>query len=143
MGFEGQQIRKLRAKLRPRHVRSRLVEGTELHYLEGWHVIAEANRIFGFDGWDRETVETKREVALAVMEETGIEKLCEPDFTVSLRISPPGVVITSEEDIPEWFWIPQDPKLDKRAILEAIKAGTAVAGAELSNTKVSLSVRTK
>ena len=27
-----------------------------LHYLEGWHLVAEANRIFGFDGWDRETV---------------------------------------------------------------------------------------
>jgi Rad52/22 family double-strand break repair protein len=27
-----------------------------LHYLEGWHVVAEANRIFGFDGWNRETV---------------------------------------------------------------------------------------
>jgi len=26
-------------------------------YIEGWHVIAEANRIFGFDGWTRETVE--------------------------------------------------------------------------------------
>ncbi len=59
MGFEVQQVRKLRAKLKPRNVRSRLVEGTELHYLEGWHVIAEANRIFGFDGWDRETVDSK------------------------------------------------------------------------------------
>jgi DNA recombination protein Rad52 len=59
MGFEVHQVRKLRAKLKPRHIRSRLVEGTELHYLEGWHVIAEANRIFGFDGWDRETVESK------------------------------------------------------------------------------------
>lgn len=29
-------------------------------YVEGWHVIAEANRIFGFDGWDRETVEMER-----------------------------------------------------------------------------------
>ena len=91
----------------------------------------------------RHRIEKKREVALAVMEETGLEKLSEPDFTVSLRISPPGVVITSEEDIPEWFWIPQDPKLDKRAILDAIKAGTAVAGAELANSKVSLAVRTK
>jgi hypothetical protein len=27
-----------------------------LSYLEGWHVVAEANRIFGFDGWDRESV---------------------------------------------------------------------------------------
>ena len=88
-------------------------------------------------------LEKKREVALAVMEDTGIEKLMEPDFTVSLRVSPPGVVITSEEDIPEWFWVPQDPKLDKRAILDAIKAGTAVTGAELSNSKISLAVRTK
>ena len=88
-------------------------------------------------------IEKKREVALAVMEETCLEKLCEPDFTVSLRISPPGVVITSEDDIPEWFWIPQDPKLDKRAILDAIKAGTAVSGAQLSNSRISLTVRTK
>jgi len=28
-------------------------------YVEGWHAIAEANRIFGHDGWDRETVEMK------------------------------------------------------------------------------------
>lgn len=88
-------------------------------------------------------LEQKREVALAVMEETGIEKLMQPDFTVSLRASPPGVVITSEEDIPEWFWIPQAPKLDRRTILDAIKAGTAVTGAELSNSKISLAVRTK
>ncbi|MCX7349062.1 MAG: Rad52/Rad22 family DNA repair protein [Alphaproteobacteria bacterium] len=30
-----------------------------LSYLEGWHVIAEANRIFGFDGWDRETISSE------------------------------------------------------------------------------------
>lgn len=28
-------------------------------YVEGWHAIAEANRIFGFDGWDRATVEMR------------------------------------------------------------------------------------
>jgi hypothetical protein len=30
--------------------------GTTLSYIEAWHAIAEANRIFGFDGWDRETL---------------------------------------------------------------------------------------
>ena len=59
MGFEVQQIRKLRAKLKPRNIRTRQSDGITLSYIEGWHVIAEANRIFGFDGWDRETVETK------------------------------------------------------------------------------------
>jgi hypothetical protein len=28
-------------------------------YLEGWQVIAEANRIFGFDGWDRLTLSAR------------------------------------------------------------------------------------
>ena len=28
-------------------------------YIEGWKVIEEANRIFGFDAWDRETIETR------------------------------------------------------------------------------------
>jgi hypothetical protein len=28
-------------------------------YLEGWYAITEANRIFGFDGWSRETLESR------------------------------------------------------------------------------------
>ena len=56
MGFADKQLRKLRAALKPQHIKSRKAEGVMLHYLEGWHVLAEANRIFGFDGWDREMV---------------------------------------------------------------------------------------
>ena len=41
------------------HIRTREAHGRELTYLEGWYVISEANRIFGFDGWSRETVESK------------------------------------------------------------------------------------
>ena len=74
---------------------------------------------------------------------SGIEKILEPDFTVSLRVAPPGVVVTNEDEIPEWFWIPQEPKLDRKRILDCLKAGTAVMGASLSNTRVCLSIRTK
>jgi hypothetical protein len=56
MAFTDSQLRKLKAKIRPYHIKARDADGLTLHYLEGWHVIAEANRIFGFDGWDRETV---------------------------------------------------------------------------------------
>jgi hypothetical protein len=59
MPFTDRQIRRLRARLPQRHVRERQADGITLHYLEGWHVIAEANRIFGFDGWDRETVHSQ------------------------------------------------------------------------------------
>src|SRR5688572_25833005 len=89
------------------------------------------------------TAENKRQVAIAAMEEADLEKILEPDFTVSLRAAPPGVVIVNAQDIPEWFWIPQSPKLDKRRILETLKAGTAVMGAELANTRITLAVRTK
>ena len=57
MPLAPQQIRKLRARLRPQHIRTREAEGRTIAYLEGWHVIAEANRIFGFDGWDRELID--------------------------------------------------------------------------------------
>ncbi|WP_373504760.1 Rad52/Rad22 family DNA repair protein [Aestuariivirga sp.] len=56
MSFTPTQRRQLRARLNPDHVRSRVAEGQILSFLEGWHVIAEANRIFGFEGWDRETL---------------------------------------------------------------------------------------
>ena len=59
MAFADDQIKALSAKLSRNHVRIRESNGLELSYVEGWHVIAEANRIFGFDGWDRETVEAR------------------------------------------------------------------------------------
>jgi DNA recombination protein Rad52 len=59
MGFDESQIRHLRARLHPKYVRERDVEGTTIRYLEGAHVIGEANRIFGFDSWSRETVEAR------------------------------------------------------------------------------------
>ena len=57
MAFTDFQVRQLKAKLDGKHVRTRNANGTDLHYVEGWHVIAEANRIFGFDAWDRRTLE--------------------------------------------------------------------------------------
>ena len=85
----------------------------------------------------------KRQVALDAMEEAGIEKILEPDFTVSLRTAPPSVVVTDPELIPEFCWIPQPPKLDRKRVLEALKAGTAITGATLSNSRVCLAVRGK
>jgi hypothetical protein len=59
MGFSDRQTRALSRCVPAQHVRSRVRDGKELSYVEGWYVLAQANRIFGFDGWDRETVETK------------------------------------------------------------------------------------
>lgn len=55
-GFTDQQKVMLAAPLNASNVKSRQQSGRSLSYVEGWHVIAEANRIFGFDAWARETV---------------------------------------------------------------------------------------
>jgi DNA recombination protein Rad52 len=59
MGFSEKQVNALQRKLDGAYVHTREVQGRTLSYIEGWHAIAEANRIFGFGGWDRETVESK------------------------------------------------------------------------------------
>lgn len=91
----------------------------------------------------RAAVLAKKKVARDAMEEAGIEKIVEPDFTVSLRTAPGGVLITNESEIPEWFWIPQPPKLDRKRILRTLNAGEDVAGVALANSQVTLAIRTK
>ena len=57
MGFSDKTGAGAAAQSHHRHVRTREANGRELSYIEGWYAISEANRIFGFDGWNRETVE--------------------------------------------------------------------------------------
>jgi DNA recombination protein Rad52 len=58
-GFSLEQNAALAAPLDRANVKQREQSGQKLSYIEGWVVIAEANRIFGFDGWQRETVSLK------------------------------------------------------------------------------------
>ena len=77
-----------------------------------------------------------RAAMLTAMEVSGLQKLETPLGTVSRRAVPPSVVVTDEHAIPPDYWVEQDPKLDKRALLQALKAlppGEHIAGAELSN----------
>jgi DNA repair and recombination protein RAD52 len=56
--FTEQQKALLEKPLLATNVRTRSQAGRNLSYIEGWFVIAEANRIFGFDGWSSETIST-------------------------------------------------------------------------------------
>jgi DNA recombination protein Rad52 len=51
MNFTDKQIAELAKPLDPKHVKPPKKFGPKGDYIEGWHAIAEANRIFGFDGW--------------------------------------------------------------------------------------------
>ena len=58
--FSTKQVQALRRKLDRRHVHTRDLDGRSIDYVEGWFAIAEANAIFGFDGWDREVTQFER-----------------------------------------------------------------------------------
>jgi hypothetical protein len=85
----------------------------------------------------------KRELALEAMTEVGLSKLEQPDFTASARAGSPALVVIAEERIPEAYWLPQPPKLDRQTILGELKCGIEIPGTEMNNPKPVLSVRTK
>lgn len=51
--------KELAKKLDPSTVKERTQGGARVSYIEGWHAIAEANRIFGHFDWTRETVDLR------------------------------------------------------------------------------------
>jgi len=85
----------------------------------------------------------KRQLALEAMAEVGLKKLEQPDFTASARAGSPSLVIVKEEAIPNSYWLPQPPKLDRQSLLAELKRGSAIPGTQLSNPRPTLSVRTK
>jgi hypothetical protein len=74
-----------------------------------------------------------RTALAAAMEQAGRKKIDHPAVTLSLRAVAPSVAVSDEESIPSKFWKPAAPKLDRKAVLDALKAKEAVPGASLSN----------
>lgn len=71
---------------------------------------------------------------------TGKKKIKGPLFTFAIQKNPPSVEVLDEKHIPQGFWIPQDPKLNKKEIMEELKLGHEVPGVELKQTE-SLRIR--
>jgi hypothetical protein len=82
-----------------------------------------------------------RTAAASAMEVAAIKSKETPSGTVSLKAVPPSAVITDEAAIPAEYWKPVDPKLDKKAVLTALKDNIKVPGAELSNGGSTIQLR--
>lgn len=59
MNFDAKQVDALGGPLSRDNVKTREQAGRKLSYIEGWVAIREANRIFGFGAWSRQTIELK------------------------------------------------------------------------------------
>jgi hypothetical protein len=87
--------------------------------------------------------EKKRQLALEALSEVGLRKLEQPDFTASVRTGSPALVVIAEGAIPQAYWAPQPPRLDRQSLLADLKRGGNIPGAQLGNPKPILTVRTK
>ena len=71
---------------------------------------------------------------------TGKKKIKGPLFTFAIQKNPPSVEVIEERHIPQGFWVPQEPKLNKKELLEELKLGHEVPGVELKQSE-SLRIR--
>ena len=92
MTFTEKQNSDLAAPLNRANVKTRSQSGRSLSYIEGWRAIDEANRIFGFDGWTRETIDIKcvadkpREIGASKTPGFGVS------YTAKVRINVNGII---------------------------------------------------
>lgn len=75
------------------------------------------------------------------MEVATIKRLQLSEATITLKATPVSAIVMDEAAIPARFWKPQEPKLDKRAVLDALKAKETVPGAALSNGGSTVQIR--
>lgn len=113
--------------------------GDDLAAIEGLE--AYTKKLDGRKARLKERVETTREAIANAMELARLPKMETPFATIAQKKVAPKVIITEEADIPSDFFKPQPPKLDKRAVMDALKAKQVVPGAQLSNGGTTISVR--
>lgn len=91
-----------------------------------------------------QSADTLRNIVLQGMDIRGERTIASPALTLSVANRAPDVKVTDEALIPSRFFIPQPPKLDKKALREAILTdGEVVEGASVGNGSVSLTIRRK
>lgn len=112
----------------------------------------------------KKRIETNKALLEQAFLEADLPKVERPGATLYLSNRAPKVIVETESAIPAKFWKPGDPKLDSKALLEALKERRAaiealpedpeeraqafaalppeIPGATLSNGSRSLSIRT-
>ena len=84
-----QQEEELRKKLDPQHVKPPKDFGPKGDYIESWHAISEANRIFGFFGWTATNVRLEcvssepRKIGKAQKDGWGVTYICTRQIEVN------------------------------------------------------------
>ena len=89
----------------------------------------------------QDRIKTLRGLIEQVLVKTEIPKLETRLATVSIKNTPRGLGDVDEARLPAKYFKAADPKLDKKALLDDLKAGLQVEGATLNNGGITLAIR--
>lgn len=70
----------------------------------------------------------------------GMKRIKGQLFTVAIQKNAPSLFVEEETHIPEGYYIPQEPKLNRKELLEDLKNGDEIMGVEVRQTE-SLRIR--
>lgn len=84
----------------------------------------------------RKSMESKikrmKEAMHDAMSSTGEKKIQGEKFTFTVQKNPPSLKVMDDKLIPGHFFEQQEPQLNKKALMDELKAGNEIAGAEIS-----------
>ena len=69
------------------------------------------------------------------MQIAGLEKVKRPTISISIANNPPALEVIDPKKIPSLFMIDQDPVIDKKALLAALKNGGKIEGCAIKRGK--------
>lgn len=87
--------------------------------------------------------ELLRAAICAGMDAAGQKRIEFPIATVSLTSTPRKPIIDDESSVPLRFWKAQPPKLDRKALTDALKSDETIPGARLDNGGMTVTIRSK
>lgn len=76
-----------------------------------------------------------KQYAQEYMLEHDTKKIKEPLITLRIQKNAPSLDVSEEADIPDEYYIEQEPKLDRETLLKDIKDGKKVKGCSLKQTE--------
>ena len=84
--------------------------------------------------------ESLKDYLFGAFMQTGTERIKYPQFTVAIRNNAESVNVKDVTKIPNDYFVPQPPKLNKAGLKKAIQSGVEIDGVELVRNK-SLQIR--
>lgn len=81
-----------------------------------------------------------KEIVQEILKRTNSGVIETAKVKAKLRKCPVSVDVFNQNGIPDEYWVPQEPKLDKRKLLDEMKAGVIVDGAKLIEDKLTVEI---